>query len=363
MDPNSENAPHIVIELDRDLRVTGWNRRAEAVLGIPGAAALGRGIAELVPLRGAPGWAEALAAESKAPQVRALAREGAPLHLELWWQVTPGAGATLYGLDVSARTADERRAAIELSMFHAILHNLEIVTWAIDAKGVFLYQDGKGLAKTGMTPHLLVGQNVLELYKQSGADSDLQRSLAGEAILGTESEAHDLMWKNWFIPVDASSEARVVGVSLDVSDAARREAELLAKIEVIEKQQEIIRELSTPIIEVWDGVITLPLVGVIDSTRTREIMENLLQTVSRLGVRYVILDLTGVEVVDTGTASHLIGMIRALRLLGAEGILTGIHPIVAQTVVSLEIDLSRVIVHAKLRDALQYCISELGRSR
>jgi rsbT co-antagonist protein RsbR len=103
--------------------------------------------------------------------------------------------------------------------------------------------------------------------------------------------------------------------------------------------------------------------GLVDSVRTAEIMDNLLQAVSRLRVRYAILDLTGVEVVDTGTASHLIGMIEAIRLLGAEGILTGIHPMIAQTVVSLGVDLSRVTVHAKLRDALQYCLVRLGAKK
>ncbi|WP_245913793.1 STAS domain-containing protein [Nannocystis exedens] len=138
-----------------------------------------------------------------------------------------------------------------------------------------------------------------------------------------------------------------------------RTAELESKLRLIESQQEVIRELSTPIIEVWDGVITLPIVGLIDTVRTAEIMDNLLQAVVRTRARFAILDLTGVEVVDTGTASHLIGMIQAIRLLGAEGILTGIHPMIAQTIVSLGVDLTRVTVQARLRDALQYCIARL----
>ncbi|WP_276082587.1 STAS domain-containing protein [Nannocystis punicea] len=142
-----------------------------------------------------------------------------------------------------------------------------------------------------------------------------------------------------------------------------RTAELEAKLQLIESQQEVIRELSTPIIEVWDGVITLPIVGLIDSVRTAEIMDSLLQAVARTRARFAILDLTGVEVVDTGTASHLIGMIQAIRLLGAEGILTGIHPVIAQTVVALGVDLTRVTVHAKLRDALQYCLTRLAERR
>ncbi|MFZ6182173.1 STAS domain-containing protein [Nannocystis pusilla] len=139
-----------------------------------------------------------------------------------------------------------------------------------------------------------------------------------------------------------------------------RTAELESKLRLIESQQEVIRELSTPIIEVWDGVITLPIVGLVDSVRTAEIMDSLLQAVARTRARFAILDLTGVEVVDTGTASHLIGMIQAIRLLGAEGILTGIHPLIAQTIVALGVDLTRVTVLARLRDALQHCIARQG---
>ncbi|MFY0541418.1 STAS domain-containing protein [Nannocystis pusilla] len=134
-----------------------------------------------------------------------------------------------------------------------------------------------------------------------------------------------------------------------------------AKLDLIERQQEVIRQLSTPIIEVWDGVITLPIVGLVDTVRTAEIMDNLLQAVTRTRARFAILDLTGVEVVDTGTASHLIRMIQAIRLLGAEGILTGIHPTIAQTIVSLGVDLTRVAVFGKLRDALVFCLGKLGK--
>jgi rsbT co-antagonist protein RsbR len=142
-------------------------------------------------------------------------------------------------------------------------------------------------------------------------------------------------------------------------EAKRREDELRARLELIERQ----RELSTPIIEVWDGVAALPIVGLIDSVRTAEIMDNLLQTVTRTGARFAILDLTGVQVVDTSTASHLIGLIQAIRLLGAEGVLTGIPPSIAQTIVNIGVDLTRVRVFAKLRDALRHCIAQMTRAR
>ena len=110
-------------------------------------------------------------------------------------------------------------------------------------------------------------------------------------------------------------------------------------------------------------MLTLPIVGLVDSARTAELMDDLLQAVARTRARFAILDLTGVQVVDTGTASHLLGLIRAIGLLGAEGVLTGISPVVAQTIVALGVDLSHVAVFARLRDALGHCITKMNARR
>lgn len=107
-------------------------------------------------------------------------------------------------------------------------------------------------------------------------------------------------------------------------------------------------------------MLTLPIIGLVDSVRTAEVMDDLLQSVARVRARYAILDMTGVEVVDTQTASHLIGLIRAIRLLGAEGIITGIHPTIAQTIVALGVDLRGIVVRASLREALKYCIAAMS---
>ena len=119
--------------------------------------------------------------------------------------------------------------------------------------------------------------------------------------------------------------------------------------------------MATPIIEVWDRVLCLPILGLVDSVRTADIMENLLQTIVNTRARYAILDMTGVEVVDTSTAGHLLGLVRAIELLGAQGIITGIHPNIAQTIVTLGTDLSRITVHANLREALRFCLARLPR--
>jgi rsbT co-antagonist protein RsbR len=111
------------------------------------------------------------------------------------------------------------------------------------------------------------------------------------------------------------------------------------------------------------GVVVLPIIGLMDSVRTAERMDNLLQAVSRQRAHHAILDMTGIEVVDTATASHLLGMIRALRLLGAEGIIPGIHPGIAQTIVTQGLDLRDIVVHATLREALKRCITAESAGR
>jgi rsbT co-antagonist protein RsbR len=152
----------------------------------------------------------------------------------------------------------------------------------------------------------------------------------------------------------------VIGFTLDISDAKQAEEELRVKLALIEQQQQVIRDLSTPILEVWSGVLALPMVGVVDSVRVSEVTEALLSRIVEKGARFAILDLTGVEVVDTKVAGHLVSIISAIRLLGAEGIVTGIQPTVAQTMFALGLDLSSVVTRANLRAGLGFCIRQMA---
>jgi rsbT co-antagonist protein RsbR len=131
------------------------------------------------------------------------------------------------------------------------------------------------------------------------------------------------------------------------------QAELEEKLATIEKQRAAIRDLSTPIMEVWDGVLCLPVVGVMDTARSAEMTNSLLQAIVEKKTRCTIIDITGIDVMDTRTVDHFMRMARAVRLLGAECVLTGINPHIAQTVVYMGIDLSNVITHRTLHEALQ----------
>jgi rsbT co-antagonist protein RsbR len=136
--------------------------------------------------------------------------------------------------------------------------------------------------------------------------------------------------------------------------------ELEDKLATIERQQHAISQLSSPIIQVWEGVLTVPIVGVLDATRAAHLLESLLDAVLRARARYAILDLTGVDFVDTSAADRFFKILTAVELLGAKCIVSGIKATVAQTMIALGIDMSRVETMATLEDALQSCLRGLG---
>lgn len=129
--------------------------------------------------------------------------------------------------------------------------------------------------------------------------------------------------------------------------------------EVILRQTDEISEISTPVIRVWDNILALPIIGTLDSSRTQIVMENLLQEIVATGSSIAILDISGVPAVDSLVAQHLIKTVSATRLMGAECIISGIRPEIAQTVVHLGIDLSSIVTKASLSSALRYAFGML----
>lgn len=141
-----------------------------------------------------------------------------------------------------------------------------------------------------------------------------------------------------------------LGTEQEQSRVFRRELD--ERLATIEQQRSAIRSLSTPVIEVWRGVLCLPVVGVMDTARSAEMTSALLTTIVEKGASYAIIDITGIDVMDTRTVDHFIRMAKAIRLLGAECALTGLNPHIAQTVVHMGLDLSDIVTHRSLRDAL-----------
>jgi rsbT co-antagonist protein RsbR len=134
-----------------------------------------------------------------------------------------------------------------------------------------------------------------------------------------------------------------------------------AREQIIADQSAAMLELSTPVIRLWEGIIAVPLVGALDSARTQLIMEKLLETLVATGADHAVLDITGVSTVDTEVAQHLLKTVSAARLLGAECIISGIRPQVAQTIVSLGIEFGDIATKATLADALAHALTRSGQ--
>jgi len=129
---------------------------------------------------------------------------------------------------------------------------------------------------------------------------------------------------------------------------------------IIARQQQELLELSTPVVELWEGVVALPLIGTLDSARTQVVMESLLQKLVDTNATMAIIDITGVPTVDTSVAKHLIKTVTAARLMGADCLISGVRPAIALTIVHLGVDLSEITTKATLADALDVCLRRNG---
>jgi rsbT co-antagonist protein RsbR len=135
-----------------------------------------------------------------------------------------------------------------------------------------------------------------------------------------------------------------------------------AREEIISRQQQEMLELSTPVVKLWDGILALPMIGTLDSARTQVVMESLLQKIVETGSQLAIIDITGVPTVDTLVAQHLLKTVTAIRLMGADCIISGVRPQIAQTIVHLGVDLTGVTTKANLADALALALKRTGNT-
>jgi rsbT co-antagonist protein RsbR len=161
---------------------------------------------------------------------------------------------------------------------------------------------------------------------------------------------------------DATALADFIAFSRFVDELALFTFETFAQTreELIVEQNHQLLELSTPVIKLWDGVLAVPLVGTLDSARSQVVMESLLQTLVDTGSAYAIIDITGVSAVDTQVAQHLLKTVMAARLMGAECVISGIRPQIAQTVVSLGIEFGDIVTKSSLADALLHTLRGSG---
>lgn len=187
----------------------------------------------------------------------------------------------------------------------------------------------------------------------------------GGTMIGVLCIEHTGPKRTWSVSDEqfAGALADFIALAIESSERKRSEEELRGlvglaeeRLETIERQRLAIADLSAPIIDVWDGILALPVVGLVDTQRSIELTERLLNRIASSGTRSVIVDLTGVDIVDTMTANHLLQMIRAASLLGTLSVLSGISPQIAQTLVQLDVDLSEITTVRNLKEALKVCL-------
>ncbi|MCU1345040.1 MAG: anti-anti-sigma factor [Acidimicrobiia bacterium] len=193
--------------------------------------------------------------------------------------------------------------------------------------------------------------------------SELSISRARHGFSPTETAASVFTLKNAVFEVFGGhhlAESLVISAVIDDLGLFTFEQFVAAREAVIANQTEQLLELSTPVVKLWDGVLAVPLVGTLDSARTQVVMETLLQMLVDTGSAHAIIDITGVAAVDTQVAQHLLKTVVAARLMGADCIISGIRPQIAQTVVALGIQFGDIPTKATLADALRHVLSQAG---
>jgi anti-anti-sigma factor len=243
----------------------------------------------------------------------------------------------------------------------------------LDATGRFQDLNPAWTAKVGFEHGLLRGENVAEFLHPEDQDAFLEtiaRVARGAPTTQHESrfrcKDESYLWLSWTMNFHAGDElayciARDVTTYREAMEQRDLRLEESRRLQgELERKQEVLSAMASPIIEIWDDVVTLPIVGIIDSGRAAEMKEALLQAVARTGARIAIVDMTGVDTVDTATADHIVRLMQGVKLLGAEGIITGIQPQVAQIMVSLGVDIGGVMTLRSLREGLRYSLHVMG---
>jgi anti-anti-sigma factor len=149
----------------------------------------------------------------------------------------------------------------------------------------------------------------------------------------------------------------------NLDEVREKNQQLAAQLDTIEQQRRAIQELSTPILQLWEGILVLPVIGFVDSARSQQMMERVLEEIVERQARHVIIDVTGVAVMDTQTADYFTKIFNSVRLLGAQCLLTGIRPAVAQTLVHIGVQLDQVTTRRNLQQGLQECLRLIERDR
>ena len=219
-------------------------------------------------------------------------------------------------------------------------------------------EDAYGFRRDELIGHPI--KRVIPSEWHQGADDLLRRCVAGEEVRNVEvvrcsrdGERFQVLLTLSLLHDASGRPMSIASYAKDITELRRIEEEQRNERDsVIAAQAQSLAELSTPVTEVWKGILLLPIVGIVDSRRARDIMSSVLESISRTQARHIILDISGVNVVDTAVANHFIKISKATQLMGCRCSISGLSPAIAQTIVELGIDVGTVSTTATMRDAL-----------
>ncbi|EYF00215.1 PAS domain-containing protein [Chondromyces apiculatus] len=364
-----------VIELALPDEIVSWNPAAESIFGFAAEEAIGQGLVDLLSTEETRNYRYALAGALRAGQIATTVapvctKEGREITCS--WQFLllrderdVPIGVSCFVQDVTENEKQRVALAEQKRLLQAVLTGSPILVWAIDKDGTFTVKKGNAYILLGQNEEDAVGENIFEVYKAYPQLVEATReALAGNSV-SYRIDIADQTWQTHLTPVkgEGGEVVEVLGVSICVTDQARLERELRQQLALLTQQQETIRALTTPVLQVWEGVLALPLVGYVDQVRAEGLMDMLLDEVVRTRARHAIVDVTGVESLDTATVHHIARLVRAVQLLGAEGILTGVRPAVAQSMVSMGVDLPDVPMLRNLQAGLLRCLRASFREK
>ena len=265
-------------------------------------------------------------------------------------------------MSIDSQTAPGRR----VQTYEVMLDSLWDEVIQLDENGYVVTWNRGAERLKGWTAEEAIGQHVTIFY----TDEDVQGGLA-ERELRAAREAGRYETEGWRRRKDGSrfwagiiltAMRDAEGTVLGYAKVTRDQSERRAQEELIRRQRDEILELSTPVIQVWDRVLALPIIGTLDSNRANRLTEGLLSKISDLEAEIIILDISGVPTIDTQVAQHLLKTVHAARLMGATSILSGVRPETAQAMVHLGIEIGDLRSRNTLRDALQLALQMIAGS-
>ena len=364
-----------LVELDMEGKIAGWNRQAEIVFGWPEAEALGRHFALIVPEPALPhvdAIFQALATGEVRHSRNLNVHKNGQLVVCQWYNaVLRDDDGVVHLIYCEVRdVTEEEELRRRQQLMQALADRSPLAIFAKDPEGRYLYANDEFTRSIGRSPTEVIGHDDLAVFGPEigaerrqddaavlAADSPLTRESRG---LGAASEY--TYWSLRFPLRDPAGQVTAIcGIISDITPLKRAEEERAAlQQQMIESQRQALIELSTPLIPVARGVLVMPLIGAIDHVRAQLIMETLLAGVVQQRARAVILDITGVRTIDAHVADALLSMARAVRLLGAKAVLTGISSEVAQTLVRLGLDFGDIVTLGDLRSGIAHALSRSG---